>query len=70
MNWNHWVRQIHRWLSIAFTLAVLLNFGAIAVGSQAMWVGFVAVVPLIPMLFSGLYLLALPWFAKRKTALS
>ena len=25
MNWNMWIRQTHRWLSIAFTLAVIAN---------------------------------------------
>ncbi len=25
MNWNKWLRQIHRWLSIAFTIAVIVN---------------------------------------------
>jgi hypothetical protein len=24
--WNKWVRQIHRWLSIAFTVTVIANF--------------------------------------------
>src|SRR5687767_1609485 len=23
MNWNHWIRQTHRWLSIAFTVTVM-----------------------------------------------
>jgi hypothetical protein len=23
MNWNHWIRKFHRWLSIAFTLTVM-----------------------------------------------
>jgi hypothetical protein len=30
LNWNKWVRQIHRWLSIAFTLTVIANFIAMA----------------------------------------
>ena len=29
MNWNMWIRQIHRWLSIAFTLAVIANIVAL-----------------------------------------
>ncbi|CCV12045.1 conserved hypothetical protein [Mesorhizobium sp. STM 4661] len=28
MNWNNWIRRIHRWLSIAFTLTVIANFVA------------------------------------------
>ena len=29
MNWNKWVRQIHRWLFIVFTLTVIANLVAI-----------------------------------------
>ncbi len=25
MNGNKWIRQIHRWLSMAFTVAVIVN---------------------------------------------
>jgi hypothetical protein len=32
MNWNKWVRQIHRWVSIAFTVTVIANFVALAQG--------------------------------------
>jgi hypothetical protein len=32
LNWNKWVRQIHRWLSIAFTLTVIANFIAMGLG--------------------------------------
>ena len=30
MNWNKWVRQTHRSLSIAFTMAVIVNGVAVA----------------------------------------
>ena len=26
MNWSRWIRQIHRWLSIVFTVAVIVTF--------------------------------------------
>ena len=29
LNWNKWVRQTHRWLSIAFTVAVIVNIVAV-----------------------------------------
>jgi hypothetical protein len=64
MNWNHTIRQIHRWLSILFTLAVIANFVALALGSTAVWIGFVALVPLFLLLFSGLYMFFLPYFAR------
>lgn len=64
MNWNQTIRQVHRWLSIIFTLAVIANFVALAMGSQAMWIGFVALVPLFLLLFSGLYMFFLPYFGR------
>jgi Flp pilus assembly protein protease CpaA len=60
-----WIRQIHRWLSIAFTLAVIANIVAMVQQVQAAWIGFLALVPLIPMLITGLYLFALPYLGKR-----
>ncbi len=59
------IRVAHRWLSAAFTLAVIANLVAIAVGSTATWVGFLALVPLIPLLFTGIYLFVLPYLPKR-----
>jgi hypothetical protein len=35
LNWNKWVRQIHRWLSIAFTVAVIVNIVAVVRGDYA-----------------------------------
>lgn len=64
MNWNNWIRQIHRWLSIAFTVAVVINFVALAQQIQALWVGLLALFPLALLLLSGLYLFALPYAAR------
>ena len=63
MNWNTWLRQFHRWVSIAFTLAVIANFVALGIGRQAVWVGLMALAPLALLLASGLYLFALPYLA-------
>ena len=67
MNWTNWIRQVHRWLSIAFTVAVIANIGAMILQLQVMWVGFLALVPLIPLLITGLYLFALPYLAKGRS---
>ena len=61
MNWNMWFRQIHRWLSIAFTVAVIINIVAMGQQQPALWVGLLALLPLILLLLSGLYLLVLPY---------
>lgn len=58
------IRQAHRWLSIAFTLAVIANLVALAVGRQEAWIGFVALVPLILLMVSGLYMFARPYFTR------
>jgi len=64
LNWNEWFRQFHRWLSIGFTLAVVVNLVALARGTQATWVGLLALFPLIMLLITGLYLFALPYAAR------
>lgn len=64
MNWTLKIRQVHRWLSIAFTLAVLVNIAAMAGGQPPLWVGLLALFPLILLLASGLYLFALPYVAR------
>jgi heme A synthase len=70
LNWNSWVRQIHRWLSIAFTVAVIVNIIALVRGEQAVWVGLLALLPLALLLPTGLYLFALPYAAKWRSARS
>jgi len=61
LNWNSWIRQIHRWLSIAFTVAVVVNVVALVQNEQAVWVGLMALFPLVLLLLTGLYLFALPY---------
>jgi hypothetical protein len=60
LNWNKWVRQFHRWLSIAFTVTVIANFVAQGLGEPPLWVVYSPLLPLFLLLFSGLYMFALP----------
>jgi cellulose synthase/poly-beta-1,6-N-acetylglucosamine synthase-like glycosyltransferase len=64
MNWSAWIRQIHRWLSIAFTLTVVANFAAMSQGPPPAWITYSPLLPLALLLFSGLYLFALPYLTK------
>jgi hypothetical protein len=64
LNWNKWIRQSHRWLSIAFTAGVTVNGVAVARGKYTGWVGLLALLPLALLLFTGLYLFVLPYAAK------
>ncbi len=64
MNWNKWVRQTHRWLSIAFTVAVIVNIVAVAQKKYTASLGLLAVLPLGLLLVTGLYLFVLPYATK------
>jgi intracellular septation protein A len=67
LNWNKWLRQIHRWLSIAFTVAVIVNIVALRQGEPVVWVGLLALLPLALLLLTGLYLFVLPYATKWRT---
>jgi heme A synthase len=64
LNWNKWIRQIHRWLSMAFTVAVIINIVAVATRRYTNSVGQLAVIPLAFQFFTGLYLFVLPYATK------
>jgi hypothetical protein len=70
MNWNKWIRQTHRWLSIVFTLTVIANFVALAVGpgQPPALVTYSPLLPLALLLLTGLYLFVLPYTAKWRSA--
>jgi hypothetical protein len=67
LNWNKRVRQVHRWLAIAFTVTVVITFLALAQDEPVVWVSYVPLLPLGLLLFSGLYLFALPYANKWRT---
>lgn len=64
MNWNNWIRQIHRWLSIAFTVTVIANFVAMGLGEPPLWVIYSPLIPLALLLFTGLYMFVLSYATK------
>ncbi|CCB67107.1 hypothetical protein [Hyphomicrobium sp. MC1] len=66
MTLDIWVRQIHRWLSIAFTVAVAANFIVRIWGEPPSWIVYSPLLPLFLLLFSGLYMFALPYMAKSR----
>ena len=69
MQANKWVRQLHRWLAIAFTVTVIATFVALAQEDPVVWVSYTPLLPLALLLFSGLYLFALPYLAKRASSM-
>jgi heme A synthase len=70
MNWNSWIRQIHRWLSIVFTVTVIVNFVVMARGTPPAWVTYAPLLPLGLMLITGLYLFVLPYATKWRSGRS
>lgn len=72
MNWSKWIRQTHRWVSIAFVAAVVLVTIAVSGGEEpAQWVYLSPLAPLALLALSGLYLFLLPyatkWRSRRRT---
>jgi len=72
LNWSNWIQQIHRWLSIIFTMTVVANFIAMGLGQPPSWIVYSPLLPLFLLLFTGLYMFVLPYAAKwrggRRTA--
>lgn len=66
MNWSKWIRQTHRWVSIVFTVAVILNGITVARGKYNNRLGLSAVAILALLLLTGLYLFVLPYVNKRR----
>ena len=69
MKWNQWIRQTHRWVSIAFTVTVIANFVALAQGSgmPPPWITYSPLPPLALLLFTGLYMFVLPYAIRRRS---
>lgn len=71
MNWSKWVRQIHRWLSVVFTVTVIVTFFVLQTDTPPTWVSYLALPPLFLLMFTGWYMFALPharkWRSGRRT---
>ena len=68
---SKWIRQVHRWLSIAFTATVIANFVALGLGQGKQPPAFITYSPLVPLAFlllTGLYMFVLPYAAKWRGA--
>jgi len=64
------LRQIHRWVLIAFTLTVVANFATMGLGQAAppAWITYAPLAPLAVLLLTGLYLFVQPYRARRSSA--
>ena len=66
MSWSSFIRQFHRWVSMAFTGGVITYIVVMSRGTPPAWLGLFALVPLILLLVSGLYLFVLPCVLRRR----
>ncbi len=64
MSFDAWVRRIHRWVSIAFTVTIVVNIVVMTRQAPPAWVVYSPLLPLFLLLFTGLYLFALPYVVK------
>lgn len=64
MSWNKWIRVTHRWLSVALTVAVIINGVAVVEKKYTTKLGLMAVAVLALLWLSGVYLFLLPYAAK------
>jgi ABC-type polysaccharide/polyol phosphate export permease len=71
LSWNTSIRQTHRWMSIAFTVAFIVVSIAVVGQEPAEWVYLLPLLPLALLLITGLYLFVLPyasrWRSGRRT---
>jgi len=71
MNWNKNVRQLHRWLAIAFTVTVVATIVALGQEEPIVWVSYLPLLPLALLFFTGMNLFAMPyagrWRKSRRT---
>ena len=65
------IRQSHRWISMAFVLTVIANFVAMGLngGQQPPpWITYSPLLPLALLMLSGIYLFILPYAAGRRAS--
>ena len=64
---HNWIRQFHRWMSVAFTIGFIINLVAIARGGEpAFWIYLTALIPLFLLFPTGLYMFVQPYVARRQ----
>ena len=67
---SKFIRQFHRWTSLAFMLVVIVIFAMLGLGRQPeQWLYYAPLAPLFLLVLSGVYMFFQPYVAKaRRTA--
>jgi len=66
MNGNRWVRQVHRWVAVLFTVTVVATVVALAQEEPIVWVSYTPLFPLALLFFSGAYLFLVPYLRRAR----
>lgn len=67
MSCSRFVRQGHRWVSLVFMATVVANVVALAQGgTPPPAVTYSPLLPLVLLMFSGMYLFVLPYATRRR----
>jgi ascorbate-specific PTS system EIIC-type component UlaA len=64
MNSNKWIRLIHRWLSVALTVGMIVNLVAVLLHRYTNTLGLLAVLPLALLFLTGEYMYVAHYAAK------
>jgi hypothetical protein len=67
VNWSERVSRFHRWMSLAFTLAVVVNIVAMGMEQPPVWVYLLALLPLALLQVTGLWLFVLPYAIRQRS---
>ena len=61
------IRQFHRWTSMAFMAVVVAIFAMLGIGQQpAQWIYYLPLLPLFLLMLSGVYMFFQPYLAKAR----
>jgi ABC-type polysaccharide/polyol phosphate export permease len=68
MSWNKGMRQVHRWMSMAFTAIVAAIFVMLGTGNEpSQTIYLLPLLPLAILWLTGLYMFVLPYAARRRS---
>lgn len=64
---SKFIRQSHRWTSMAFMLVVVAIFAMLGLGQQpAQWIYYLPLAPLFLLMLTGVYMFFQPYLAKAR----
>lgn len=64
---SNFIRQCHRWTSMAFMLVVVAIFAMLGLGQQpAQWIYYLPLLPLFLLMLTGVYMFFQPYLAKAR----